>query len=98
MLYSRIGNLQDAMKSKNTKIDFDDVTMKVKSEEMLKVDFKMDANFMKKIEEQVKKGVKMDDIMEQISEEFKKMGINDKDTLAKIYKVLDELRSNFSGK
>lgn len=98
MLYSRIGNLQDAMKSKNTKIDFDEATMKVKSEEMLKVDFKMDANFMKKIEEQVKKGVKMDDIMEQISEEFKKMGINDKDTLAKIYKALDELRSNFGGK
>ena len=94
---NRIMAVQERMQGLNAKLQFDD-DFKVKNESELKVDFKMDDAFMKKLQAEVKKGVKMDEIMSQISEEFKKMGLNDKDTLAKIYKALEELKSQFGGK
>lgn len=97
MYASRIGSLQQAMMEKNSNIKFND-ELRVVNKDELKVDFKMDSEFMKKITEQVKKGVKMDDIMTQISEEFKKIGLTDKDTLAKIYKALEELKGSVGGK
>lgn len=97
MYANQISAIQQSMQAKNSKISFGD-DLKVENKEELKVDFKMDANFMKKIQDEIKKGVKMDDIMEQINEEFKKIGLTDKDTLAKIYKALEELKSNFGGK
>lgn len=95
---NRIASIQQSMSEKtgrNLKFDPDS---KLNVNEELKVDFKMDSEFMKKITEQVKKGVKMDDIMTQIGEEFKKIGLTDKDTLAKIYKALEELKGSVGGK
>lgn len=94
---NRIMAVQERMQGLNAKLQFGD-DFKVKNESELKVDFKMNDAFMKKLQAEVKKGVKMDEIMSQISEEFKKMGLNDKDTLAKIYKALEELKSQFGGK
>lgn len=94
---NKISTLQEAMIAKNSNIYFSGLT-DIKTEAELKVDFKMDGDFMKKIQEQIKKGVKMDKIMDQINEEFKKIGLTDKDALAKIYKALEELKNNFSGK
>lgn len=94
---NQISAVQQNMQAKNSAIKFGD-NLKVENETALTVDFRMDSNFMKKLQEEVKKGVKMDDIMAQISEEFKRIGLNDKDTLAKIYKALEELKSQFGGK
>ncbi len=97
MYANQISAVQSSMQAKNSKIEFGE-NFEVKNTSELKVDFKMDGDFMKKMQEQIKKGVKMDKIMEQISEEFKRMGITDKDTLAKIYKALEELKSQTGGK
>ena len=94
---NQISAVQQNMQAKNSTIKFGD-NLKVENETALTVDFRMDSNFMKKLQEEVKKGVKMDDIMAQISEEFKKIGLTDKDTLAKIYKALEELKGQVGGK
>lgn len=84
--------LQGNMQAKNPKLEFDDNTFKLKNESELKVDFKIDDSFMKKIQAEIKKGAKMDDVMNEIQAEFKKIGLTDKDTLAKIYKALEEIK------
>lgn len=94
----RAVGVQQQMTGLNNKLEFDGIFKVQNPETALKVDFRMDSNFMKKLQEEVKKGVKMDDIMAQISEEFKKIGLTDKDTLAKIYKALEELKGQFGGK
>lgn len=91
--------LQQSMAEKvGRKLNFTGVGGRLDVNEKLEVDFRMDPGFMKKIEAEIKKGMKMDGVMEQINEEFKKIGLTDKDTLAKIYKALEELKSNFGGK
>lgn len=94
----RAVGVQQQMTGLNSKLEFDGIFKVQNPDTALKVDFRMDSNFMKKLQEEVKKGVKMDDIMAQISEEFKKIGLTDKDTLAKIYKALEELKGQFGGK
>ena len=94
---NQISAVQQNMQAKNSLIKFGN-DLKVENETALTVDFRMDSNFMKKLQDEVKKGVKMDDIMAQINDEFKRIGLNDKDTLAKIYKALEELKSQFGGK
>ena len=94
----RAVGVQQQMTSLNGKLEFDGIFKVQNPDTALKVDFRMDDEFMKKLQEQVKKGVKMDDIMAQINDEFKRIGLNDKDTLAKIYKALEELKSQFGGK
>ena len=94
----RAVGVQQQMTSLNGKLEFDGIFKVQNPDTALKVDFRMDKEFMNKLQEQVKKGVKMDDIMAQISEEFKKIGLTDKDTLAKIYKALEELKGQVGGK
>lgn len=94
----RAVGVQQQMTSLNGKLEFDGIFKVQNPDTALKVDFRMDSKFMKKLQEEVKKGVKMDDIMAQISEEFKKIGLTDKDTLAKIYKALEELKGQVGGK
>lgn len=94
---NQISAVQQNMQAKNSLIKFGN-DLKVENETALTVDFRMDSNFMKKLQDEVKKGVKMDDIMAQINDEFKRIGLNDKDTLAKIYKALEELKGQVGGK
>lgn len=85
-------SIRSQMTSLNGKVEFDGA-FKVQNTSDLKVDFKLDQNFMDKLKDQVKKGVKMDDIMAQIKDEFKRIGLEGNDKLLnEIYKSLEELK------
>ena len=94
---NQISAVQQNMQAKNSAIKFGD-NLKVENETALTVDFRMDQKFIEEIKKKVREGVKMDDIMEEINKKFKEIGLNDKDTLAKIYKALEELKGQVGGK
>ena len=94
---NQISAVQQNMQAKNSAIKFGD-NLKVENETALTVDFRMDQKFIEEIKKKVREGVKMDDIMAEINKKFKEIGLTDKDTLAKIYKALEELKGQVGGK